>query len=43
MYDKPRTNNTKQAIKNHSTQVFEQIPTYSEKKVHQQLINRFLG
>ncbi|VVM21209.1 hypothetical protein BSPWISOXPB_6967 [uncultured Gammaproteobacteria bacterium] len=38
MYYKPRTNNTKQAIKNHSTQVFEQIPIYGEKKVHQQLL-----
>jgi hypothetical protein len=33
-----RTNNTKQAIKNHSTQVFEQIPIYGERKVHQQLL-----
>jgi hypothetical protein len=24
LYDKPRTNNTKQAIKNHITEVFEQ-------------------
>jgi hypothetical protein len=39
LYDKPRTNNTKQAIKNHITQVFEQIPIYGEKKVHQQLIS----
>jgi hypothetical protein len=31
-------NNTKQAIKNHITQVFEQIPIYGEKKVHQQLL-----
>ncbi len=38
LYDKPRTNNTKQAIKNHITQVFEQIPIYGEKKVHQQLL-----
>jgi hypothetical protein len=35
LYYKPRANNTKQAIKNHSTQVFEQIPIYGEKKVHQ--------
>ena len=35
---KERTNNTKQAIKNHSTQVFEQIPIYGERKVHQQLL-----
>ncbi|VVH66639.1 hypothetical protein BSPLISOX_1055, partial [uncultured Gammaproteobacteria bacterium] len=26
------------AIKNHITQVFEQIPIYGEKKVHQQLL-----
>jgi hypothetical protein len=38
LYYKPRTNNTKQAIKNHGTQVFEQIPIYGEKKVHQQLL-----
>jgi hypothetical protein len=36
LYDKPKINNTKQAIKNHITQVFEQKPTYGEKKVHQQ-------
>ena len=38
LYYKPRTNNTKQAIKNHITQVFEQIPIYGERKVHQQLL-----
>ncbi|VVM21217.1 hypothetical protein BSPWISOXPB_6975 [uncultured Gammaproteobacteria bacterium] len=38
LYYKPRINNTKQAIKNHSTQVFEQIPIYGERKVHQQLL-----
>jgi hypothetical protein len=31
LYYKPRINNTKQAIKNHITQVFEQIPIYGEK------------
>jgi DNA-directed RNA polymerase specialized sigma54-like protein len=30
--------NHSQAIKNHITQVFEQIPIYGEKKVHQQLL-----
>jgi putative transposase len=28
----------KQTIKNHITKVFEQIPIYGEKKVHQQLL-----
>jgi putative transposase len=30
--------NTKQSIKNHITKVFEKIPIYGEKKVHQQLL-----
>ena len=38
LYYKPRVSNTKQAIKNHITKVFEQIPIYGEKKVHQQLL-----
>ena len=38
LYYKPRINNTKQTIKNHITKVFEQIPIYGEKKVHQQLL-----
>ncbi len=38
LYYKPRANNAKQAIKNHITKVFEQIPIYGEKKVHQQLL-----
>ncbi len=38
MYYKPRVNHTKQTIKNHITKVFEQIPIYGEKKVHQQLL-----
>ncbi len=38
LYYKPRVNNTKQSIKNHITKVFEQIPIYGEKKVHQQLL-----
>jgi putative transposase len=33
---KPRVNHAKQIIKNHITKVFEQIPIYGEKKVHQQ-------
>jgi putative transposase len=35
---KGRLNNTKQSIKNHITKVFEKIPIYGEKKVHQQLL-----
>ena len=35
---KPRVNHAKQIIKNHITKVFEQIPIYGEKKVHQQLL-----
>jgi Transposase and inactivated derivatives len=35
---KPRVNHAKQTIKNHITKVFEQIPIYGEKKVHQQLL-----
>jgi len=38
LYYKPRANSTKQAIKNHITKVFEQIPIYGEKKVHKQLL-----
>ncbi|MBA5249274.1 MAG: IS3 family transposase [Gammaproteobacteria bacterium] len=38
LYYKPITNNTKQTIKNHITKVFERIPIYGEKKVHQQLL-----
>jgi len=38
LYYKPRVNRAKQAIKNHITKVFEQIPIYGEKKVHQQLL-----
>jgi putative transposase len=38
LYYKPRVNNTKQTIKNHIARVFEQIPIYGEKKVHQQLL-----
>jgi|SaaInlV_150m_DNA_6_1039752.scaffolds.fasta_scaffold25006_2 putative transposase len=38
LYYKPRVNGTKQRIKNHITKVFEQIPIYGEKKVHQQLL-----
>ncbi|CAB5500642.1 hypothetical protein [Bathymodiolus thermophilus thioautotrophic gill symbiont] len=38
LYYKSKTNNTKQAIKNHITKVFEHIPIYGEKKVHQQLL-----
>ncbi len=33
-----RANHAKQSIKNHITKVFEQIPTYGEKKVHEQLL-----
>ena len=35
---KPRVNHAKQTIKSHITKVFEQIPIYGEKKVHQQLL-----
>ncbi|CAC9543679.1 Transposase, IS3/IS911 family [uncultured Gammaproteobacteria bacterium] len=35
IYYKPKVNNTKQSIKNHITKVFEKIPIYGEKKVHQ--------
>ena len=38
LYYKPRVNHAKQIIKNHITKVFEQIPIYGEKKVHQQLL-----
>jgi len=38
LYYKPRVNRAKQAIKNHITKVFEQIPIYGEKKVHKQLL-----
>ena len=38
LYYKPRVNRAKQAIKNHITKVFEQIPIYGEKKVHEQLL-----
>ncbi|OJA03372.1 hypothetical protein BGC33_04590, partial [Bathymodiolus thermophilus thioautotrophic gill symbiont] len=38
LYYKPKTNDTKQTIKNHITKVFERIPIYGEKKVHQQLL-----
>ncbi len=38
LYYKPSINNTKQAMKNHITKVFEKIPIYGEKKVHQQLL-----
>ncbi len=38
IYYKPKVNNTKQSIKNHITKVFEKIPIYGEKKVHQQLL-----
>ena len=34
----PRVNHAKQIIKNKITKVFEQIPIYGEKKVHQQLL-----
>ena len=35
---KPRVYHAKQTIKSHITKVFEQIPIYGEKKVHQQLL-----
>jgi putative transposase len=38
LYYKPRVNHAKQTIKSHITKVFEQIPIYGEKKVHQQLL-----
>jgi putative transposase len=38
LYYQPRVNHAKQTIKNHITKVFEQIPIYGEKKVHQQLL-----
>ena len=38
LYYQPRVNYAKQTIKNHITKVFEQIPIYGEKKVHQQLL-----
>jgi len=38
LYYQPRVNHAKQIIKNHITKVFEQIPIYGEKKVHQQLL-----
>ena len=38
LYYKPRVNHAKQTIKNRITKVFEQIPIYGEKKVHQQLL-----
>lgn len=38
LYYKPRINSAKQSIKNHIAKVFEQIPIYGEKKVHQQLL-----
>jgi len=38
LHYKPRVNHAKQTIKNHITKVFEQIPIYGEKKVHQQLL-----
>ena len=38
LYYKPRVNHAKQIIKNHITKVFEQIPIYGEKKVHEQLL-----
>ena len=38
LYYKPRVNRAKQIIKNKITKVFEQIPIYGEKKVHQQLL-----
>jgi len=39
LYYQPRVNQAKQTIKNHITKVFEQIPIYGEKKVHQQLLD----
>ena len=38
LYYQPRVNYAKQTIKNHITKVFEQIPIYGEKKVHEQLL-----
>jgi putative transposase len=38
LYYKPRVNHAKQTIKNRIAKVFEQIPIYGEKKVHQQLL-----
>ncbi|WXU00335.1 MAG: IS3 family transposase IS1302 [Catillopecten margaritatus gill symbiont] len=38
LYYKSSVNHTKQTIKKHITKVFEQIPIYGEKKVHQQLL-----
>ena len=38
MYYKPSVNYARQAIKNHITRVFKEIPVYGEKKVHQQLL-----
>jgi len=38
LYYQPRINHAKQTIKNHITRVFEQMPIYGEKKVHQQLL-----
>ena len=38
LYYKPRVSHAKQTIKNHITRVFEEIPIYGEKKVHQQLL-----
>jgi len=38
LYYQPRVNYARQIIKNHITKVFEQIPIYGEKKVHQQLL-----
>ena len=38
LYYKPRVNHAKQTIKSHIIKVFEQIPIYGEKKVHQQLL-----
>lgn len=35
LHYKPSVNHTKQTIKNHITKVFEQVPIYGEKKVHQ--------
>jgi len=38
LYYKPRVNHAKQTIKSHITKVFEQIPIYGERKVHEQLL-----
>ena len=38
MYYKSRVNHAKQTIKGHIIKVFEQIPIYGEKKIHQQLL-----